>query len=88
MKNICFAISYMLKMIEMQCHSANKALIIMPDTLAIYKKRVQVPSRAVGCSDGSHSECHFSIHVGKKSDSFIALCARKREWLVKRVTLK
>lgn len=71
MKNICLAISYMLKMIEMQCTtisgicqyrtsdcSANKALIIMPDALAIYKKRVQVPSRAVGCSDGSHSECH------------------------------
>lgn len=53
--------------------SANKALFIMADTLAIYKKHVgyslQVPGRAVGCSDGSHSECHIgychiSLHVG------------------------
>lgn len=62
--------------------SANKALIIMPDTLAIYKKRVQVPSRAVGCSDGSHSECHtlslFNSCRKKKSDSLLCVQGNER----------
>lgn len=50
-----------------QYSSANKVLIILPDTLAIYKKHVQVGQWAVVTEViTSVTHCHISVHVGKK----------------------